>query len=86
VPLAANNRDLKSPMMNGLLVRAYGRVKPGSITTFTYEITDGSDSEGILVSTPEVPPDIGPGQFVTVTGAAGFNNRRVVYERWPRTP
>jgi len=85
-PLAANNRDLKSPMMNGLLVRAYGRVKPGSITTFTYEITDGSDSEGILVSTPEVPPDIGPGQFVTVTGAAGFNNRRVVYERWPRTP
>ncbi|MEJ5297501.1 MAG: hypothetical protein WHZ52_05630 [Armatimonadota bacterium] len=85
VPLAANNRDLKSPMMNGLYVRAYGRVKPGSITTFTYEITDGSDQEGILISTPEVP-DLQPGQFVTVTGAAGFNNRRVIYERWPRSP
>ncbi len=85
VPLTANNRDLKSPMMNGLYVRAYGRVKPGSITTFTYEITDGSDEQGIVISTPEVP-DLQPGQFVTVTGAAGFQNRRVIYERWPRSP
>jgi len=78
-PLGANNRAISSGMLDGLLVRTWGKVK--SIGANSYVLCDGSDNEGIAVITLG-SPEVGVGDFVTVTGVIGVvNGSRVVYSQ-----
>ncbi len=78
MPVGLNNRALLDQMACGLLVKAWGKVKPGSVTPNSYVITDGSDDSGIRILTAGAP-GVSEGEFVSVTGAAGFDGVRVVY-------
>jgi hypothetical protein len=77
LPLGANNKAIRSDLMNGLLVKAWGKVI--SIGYDSYVISDGSD-EGLTVRT-QGTPTVGQDQPVAVTGAAGYDNGRVIYAR-----
>ena len=80
-PLAASNRSLILPLMDGLFVKAWLTVKPGSVTGNSFVLTDGSDSAGIEVLT-QGPPGVSDGDYVTLTGAAGFQDgARVIYRK-----
>ena len=77
-PLGMNNRALADDAVCGLRVRAWGKVKPGSITSQSYVVSDGSNPAGIRVITHSAP-GVNENQFVTVTGAAGLIGTRVIY-------
>ncbi|HUV06074.1 MAG TPA: Ig-like domain-containing protein [Armatimonadota bacterium] len=79
-PLGANMRTLKTDLMSGLYVTAWGRVSLGSVTSSSFVINDGSDAEGLMIRTAS-PPSVAEGQFVVVTGAAGFDGVRVIYSK-----
>ena len=79
-PLGVTNRALLVELMEGLYVRAWGLVKAGSIAGNSFVITDGSDETGIRVVTPAAP-GVTEGEFVTVVGAAGCDNARVIYKQ-----
>ncbi|MDO8587465.1 MAG: chitobiase/beta-hexosaminidase C-terminal domain-containing protein [Armatimonadota bacterium] len=79
-PLGANNKELRRSMMDGLYVAAWGYVKTGSLAADSYVIGDGADVAGIKVVTVGLP-DVMEGQFVIVSGAAGFDQTRVIYSR-----
>lgn len=68
-PVAATNSSCKTAMMEGLLVRIWGRVKPGSIGGASYVVSDGSDSAGVTVLT-KAAPTVNEGDFVVITGIA----------------
>ena len=77
--LGTNNRSAKLAVMDGLLTTAWGIVAPDSITSNSFVISDGSDSEGIKIITVGVP-GVTENAFVTVTGAAGKEDgKRVIY-------
>ena len=76
-PLAVNSRDLRSPLLDGLYVSAWGIVKPGSVTAGSYVIADEPDDAGIRVVTQGAPTVI-ENQFVIVTGAAGYDDGRIL--------
>jgi hypothetical protein len=78
-PLVANHRTVCLSLMDGIFVVTWGRVKPDSITSNSYVITDGSDDAGIRVVT-RTAPTVNAGDFVLVTGAAGIDDGRVLYE------
>ncbi|MDO8587467.1 MAG: chitobiase/beta-hexosaminidase C-terminal domain-containing protein [Armatimonadota bacterium] len=78
LPVGMSNRAVQTNLADGLWVTAWGTVRPGSIIGNSYYITDGSDEAGIKVITPG-PPSVSDGQFVPVTGAAGFDGERVIY-------
>ena len=65
--------------VDGLRVTVWGTVMEGSIFSNSYFVTDGSDLNGIKVVTPGTPA-VAEGEFVTVTGAAGYNGGRAIYE------
>lgn len=79
-PLGINNRDLCGDLLTGLCVTAWGIVKEGSVTGNSFVITDGSGSTGIKVVTKGAP-EVNPGEFVTVTGAAGYDGARMIYRK-----
>ncbi len=79
-PLGASNRSVELEQMAGLFVTLWGAVKPGSVTADSFVVTDGSDGAGIRVITNGAPAVV-DGQFVTVTGAAGTDDGRVVYAK-----
>lgn len=80
-PVVANNRDLRSELLGGMYVTAFGMVKYGSLGDGSYIITDGSDDTGIGVITAG-SPTVSEGEFVTVSGAAGLmDGLRIVYEK-----
>lgn len=76
--LGSSNISVESGPMRGLRVKAWGMVKSGSVTGNSFVITDGSDASGIKVMT-QGAPGVSEGQFVTVTGAAGFDGGAVIY-------
>ena len=78
-PLGANNRAVLMSLTDGIYTTTWGKVKPGSITTNSYVITDGSDEVGIRVVT-QAAPTVNEGDFVVVTGAPGTDSGRVLYE------
>ena len=79
-PLAMNQRGLKKVLADGMYVKTFGRVKTGSITSTSYVILDGSDSDGIKVITTSAP-SVTANTYVSVTGAAGTENgNRVIYQ------
>ncbi len=79
-PLGAANRSVLEGLMDGLLVKTWGMVKPGSITAGSFVLSDGSDDAGIQVFTNGTPA-VADGQFVAVTGAAGIDGGRVIHAR-----
>lgn len=78
IPLITNNINLSSPMLTGLSVKTFGRVVAGSITETSFRISDGSPGGSLKVVTSE-PVTVEAGDFVTVNGAAGFVNERVLF-------
>ena len=79
-PLAMNQRGLKKVLADGMYVKTFGRVKTGSITSTSYVILDGSDSDGIKVITTSAP-SVTANTYVSVTGAAGIESgNRVIYQ------
>lgn len=79
-PLGANIRTLKTDLMSGLYVTAWGRVVPGSVTSSSFVINDGSDAEGLVIRRAS-PPSVKEGDFVIISGAAGFDGVRVIYSK-----
>jgi len=79
-PLGANNRNLKLRNVDGLYVKTWGTVKPGSITGSSFVLTDGSEGAGIKIITTDAP-GVTENEFVKVEGAAGWESARVVYRR-----
>jgi len=78
-PLGANNSALRSSLLDGLPVAAWGIVR--SVGANSYVISDGSDADGITVNTLGTP-GVTVGQYKTVFGAAGISaGARVIYER-----
>jgi len=75
-PVGVPVRALDSRMMDGLCVRAWGRVYDPGASSFV--LSDGSGSQGVIVITPE-PHGFAEGAVVSVTGAAGWEGRRVIY-------
>lgn len=78
--LGANNNAAASGLLDGLFVRVWGKVVPGSIGVDSYQITDGGNFP-LTVKTPVFPWWLAEGDFVTVTGAAGYENARVIYQK-----
>lgn len=78
--LGANNNAAASSLLDGLFVRVWGTVVPGSVGVDSYQITDGG-SAPLKVMTSMFPWWVMEGEFVTVTGAAGYDNGRVIYEK-----
>ena len=76
-PLGVNSRDLRSRLLDGLYVSAWGIVKPGSVTANSYIIADDPDEAGIRVVT-QGAPTVAENQFVSVTGAAGYDDGRLL--------
>lgn len=66
--------------MDGLYVIGFGRVKPVSVMADSYIISDGADPDGIKVVT-QGAPRVNEGDFVIVTGAAGWDGGRVIYKK-----
>lgn len=79
-PVAASNFSAGCSLVDGLYVTVFGRVKSGSIVGNSYVITDGSDDTGIKIVTQSAP-GVNEGQYVWVTGAAGYDGGRVVYKK-----
>lgn len=63
--------------LEGLYIKTWGTVKPGSITGNSFVIADGLDDLGIKVITPGTPT-VTSGAFTIVAGAAGYDNGRLV--------
>jgi hypothetical protein len=80
VPVAASNFAVGRSLMDGFYVTVFGRVKTGSIVGNSYVITDGSDDTGIKIITQSAP-GVTDGQYVWVTGAAGYDGGRIVYKK-----
>ena len=76
-PLGVNSRDLLTGLMDGLYVSTWGIVKPGSVIGNSYVIADDPDDVGIKVLT-QGAPTVTPGEFVIVTGAAAYDNGRLI--------
>lgn len=76
IPLGINGANLQDPMADGLLVRCWGMVKPGSVDADSF-VLDTHDGE-IQVQTPGAPTVV-PGDTVSVVGAAGFDGRRIIH-------
>lgn len=81
--LGANNRALRTDLMSGLKVRAWGVVKSIDAETQSYVISDGSDPDGIKVY-GDCP--VGVGESTVVTGAAGYDGTRVIHDSVSPTP
>ena len=79
-PLGSNNRNIKQRLMDGLFVKTWSRVVPGSVAENRFYITDGSDSAGVKVITAGVP-GVSDGELISVSGAAGWEGERVIYIR-----
>ena len=79
-PLACSNVALGWPLMDGLYIKTWGKVKPGSIGDNNFSITDGSNGNGIQVLTQSAPA-VNENEFVIITGAAGCNNGRIIYKK-----
>lgn len=78
-PLGASNRSLAGGLMDGLYITAWGQVL-GDPTETGFVLSDGADPVGITVITNGLP-GVTAGQFVTITGAAGFDGTRVIYKK-----
>jgi len=80
-PLGTRVSSAKPVAMSGMYLRGWGTVKPGSVTTTSFVMMDGSDSTGITVDTTYaagVP--VVAGEYVGVTGARGFfGNAPILY-------
>ncbi len=79
-PLGASNSGLRSGLMDGLYVTAWGRVVPGSVSSNSFVISDGTDSSGIKVVTEDAP-NVSEGDYATVSGAAGSDGSRVIHTK-----
>lgn len=79
-PFVANNRNLQSPLITGLHVKAAGVVLSNSVTDSSFIISDGSDDTGIGVVTSGIPA-VNEGDFVIVSGAAGLDGSRIIYQK-----
>jgi hypothetical protein len=78
-PIGVTNKSLADRLVDGLYVRVWGQVKEVSLAGHWYVITDGSAPEGIKILTA-VEPSVSVGDYVLLTGAAGWDGRRVVYQ------
>lgn len=76
-PLSLNNRDVAQSLAEGLHVSIWGIVKPDSVTSTSFVVSDGSGDIGIKVVTQALPGVIG-GQFVVVNGAASRETGRTL--------
>jgi len=85
-PLVCSSRSLASGLADGLLVRVFGTVAPGSVQPDSFVLLDGYGS-GLRVFTA-APPEVTEGEFVAVVGAAGYdaNGVRAVYAPIPPDP
>lgn len=79
-PLMTNENGIHSRLADGLLITHWGFVKPGSISSASYEIVDAS-AEGSIRVVTDGAPEVAEGEFVIVTGAAGYDSGRVIYQR-----
>jgi len=77
-PVGVTNRTLRGRMLDGMNVRTWGRVT-SVVDANTVIISDGSDDPGIRVSRPGSPISAPAGSVVAVTGAAGWENGRVIH-------
>lgn len=80
--LGVNGRHSDDPHLNGMYVRVWGVVQPGSVTATSFTISDGSAPVTVLT---DGPPGVSEGQFVVIDGAAGLRNGRVIYARTEET-
>ncbi len=76
-PLGMTNKTVKQALLNGLEVRVFGEVK-SIIDAYTVVISDGSDDAGLTIQSPDVEITATSGDYVAVTGAAGYDNARVI--------
>ena len=78
-PLGCSNAALGRPLTNGLYVRTWGTVIPGSVIGNSFLLTDGSNGTGVKVIT-QGTPGVSDNQFIIVTGTAGYENGRILYK------
>lgn len=76
-PVGVSSRDLLTTLLDGLYIRTWGTVKPQSVTDNSFVITDGPDDGGVRVVT-QGTPTVTEGTLAIVTGAAGYDNGRLV--------
>ncbi len=74
--LGMNGGNLLEPMADALLVRVWGRLVPGSVTDNSFRITTFNGEVEVRTNTRASLPE---GEIITVTGAAGYDNGRVLY-------
>lgn len=79
-PVGVGNRALLDELMGGLYVKTWGRVAPGSVAQDSFVISDGADGAGIKVITTGAP-NVSDGEFVVISGAAGYDGVRVIYRK-----
>ena len=79
-PLGVVGRSLGQTLLDGLYVRAWGKVVSGSVTANSFVISDGSEGNGVKVVT-QGAPGVSGGEYVVVTGAAGTDGGRVIYRK-----
>lgn len=75
-PLGAGITAVKSAMMSGLYVRTWGKVM-SVLSDRAFVLSDGSD-EGVIVYSGS-DHGLSEGQHCAVSGAAGYDNGRVIY-------
>ncbi len=74
--LGMNGGNLLEPMVDALLVRVWGQLVPGSVTDNSFRITTFNGEVEVRTNAPTSLPE---GEIITVTGAAGYDNGRVIY-------
>ena len=77
-PVGASNRAAAMSSMDGIYATIWGRVTPGTITSNSYVVTDGSDGVGIRVVTQSAPT-VTAGEFAVISGALGYDGGRAMY-------
>jgi len=79
-PVGSSQKALRRAICDGLYVKVWGTVKPGSITSNSFVLLDGTDEAGLKVITQGLPGVV-EGEFASLSGAAGFDGGRVIYRR-----
>lgn len=79
VPLVVNETAVRDRLADGLRITHWGYVKAGTIGSASYEIEDAVSGDIIKVRTSGAPA-VAEGEFIVVTGAAGYDGGRVIYE------
>lgn len=75
-PLGVNTANLTSRLVDGLLVRVFGKVVSEPDEDGLFHISDGA---GGSIAVSGVEDEVSVGEFLILEGAAGWNNGRIIH-------